>query len=164
MPNHRTYRCPDCGTVGDFWVPDGEWNTFAPECPACASALEQEFVPFAVRGDRYRASKIAEAGAIAQSEGPRIALDLKPEDRRTGEQLIAHIREDITEHRAPAPSPDQSGVQPMAPASRQMIEGALPFGRAYRRQTGSSPIERYQQSVERGQAFDANRLLGRRGM
>lgn len=164
MPNHRTYRCPDCGHAADFFVPAGEWNTFSPECPECARTLDQEFVPFAVRGDRFRAGKIAEAGAIAQSEGPRIKIDLPLEDRRAADELIAHVREDISEHRATVEARAPAPQEKMRNAPLQQVQAAMPFGAAYRRATGKSPIESYQSAVDAGRTFDPNRLVGRRGL
>lgn len=160
MPS-RTYVCPRCGRREQVILPMSRWNAKPPRCRACASRVQQEFVAPGIRGANYAALKIAEAGAIAQSEGPRPALHISGHDMNAIARAAARVREDITEHRVAAPTASPQ-APPMSPATRMQIEGAMPSGRAYRAAHGVSPIERYQRSVDSGAAFDANRLLGGR--
>lgn len=152
MPNHHTARCPDCGHVETYDFPT-DWDGTFPECPVCASTnAEHDFKPFGTRSTHFLAGKEAERLAEARVSGAKAGGDPRSasEIKQFGE-LAAHIREDISEHRAPEPS--RAPVEPMRAAPRQQITGAMAFGRAFRRAEGGSPVELYQRSIGKTPQF-----------
>lgn len=152
----RTYRCARCKRRLRVELRAEQWADPPPACPWCATAVEQEFVPFGVLGTATQARNIAEASAIVASTIPKIEVTAADVQKIT--VAAARMREDITEHRieAPAPRPAPSN---MSPAVKGQILSSMAFGRQYRAEHGVSPLASVRDAMKRGDIPDPRRKV-----
>lgn len=121
MPIIRTYGCPRCGHFLEVTLTAEQWDSPAPECPACAARqMQQEFkAPGIVGSPRSKAVKLAET--IAEQDYGVTNITSRGEGERP---KVSYKRGDS--------SPSAWGV------TGDALEAAVAQGRQTRQKYGSS--------------------------
>lgn len=126
LPIKRTYACEACNHFLEVTLDADQWDAPAPECPACAVRLQQQFVPFGITGSNTaRAHSIAEEIVASDYH----AADFQREWRREGTPSVRYK--------------DQSGSTPASAWSgvQGALEQAVAIGRQTRARFGGTGLD-----------------------
>jgi hypothetical protein len=149
MPIVRTYQCEQCFNRIELTLAAEDWDAPAPECPACARQLQQQFKPVAIGG-----SVAGKAHAIAEdiASNDYHVADMQREHRPQGTPTVRY--KDASS--APATAPTWG-------ATSETLSQAIAAGRETRLNYGSG-LDVLQANLKSGREPDLIELSKRRSI
>lgn len=135
MPIVRTYACLECNHWLEVTLTADQWEAPEPDCPACATRTQQQFVPFGITGSNTaRAHDIAESIITSDYH----AADFQREHRREGTPSVRY-----KDQNSRAENSSWSGVS-------AALEQAVAIGRQTRARYGGNGLDILQANLKSG--------------